>query len=739
MWVLVAASAIGAALAGARPTAWGPADVAWSAAIGAGAAAAGSVARTWGWLAASGLAALLAPGRPVLGLGALGVALVYARSRDVPYRRAAGAVVGALTAQALLRIEGGPFGWSAAGAGVSLGILAAASSSHLRSRTRRSAHRWVVVALAGGGLATASYAVAGFQAHRELGAGVAAAAEGLSALGAGRTQEAEERLERAGQLLADAHRHLASPLARPALAVPGLGPQARALDRATGAGAELAQLATDVVRDADPAGLGPVAGRFNLERLRALGSALDALVAGLERSGASTRDAGSGWLLPTLAAKLDRLSSAVASARVQAGEAARAVALLPGLLGGDGPRRYLILVGNPAETRALGGFVPAFAEIVADGGRLDLGRVGDIAELNQAGGERRLTDPATLPEAYRSLHPETYWQNVTGTSDFPTVAAIARDMWPQSGGGPLDGIIYTDVEGLAAVLRLTGPVPVAGLEAPVSADTVGHFVTIDQYERFEGEADRKDRVVDIGREVFRRMTSLDQGNARAIVDAFAPVLAEGRLLLESGRPEEQRLFTDLGVAGSMPRPGGGDLLAVRTTNAGANKIDALLYREIDYRVTVDPVTGRATATLDVTLANRAPDAGLPAYVIGNDKGLPVGSNLLLLEVATPLGLERATLGSVAMAVSQAAEYGCNVYRAFLWIPAGQQVTATLHLGGTLADPGGYRLVLASQPVVNADLVTVEVEGTPGWTADDARYEAVVGGGTAIVATTFTPN
>ena len=70
--------------------------------------------------------------------------------------------------------------------------------------------------------------------------------------------------------------------------------------------------------------------------------------------------------------------------------ASHAVDATPGLLGAEGDRQYLVLFTNPAETRALGGFIGSYGVLEARQGRLDMTVSGSIADL--AAG----TDPARL-------------------------------------------------------------------------------------------------------------------------------------------------------------------------------------------------------------------------------------------------------------------------------------------------------------------------------------------------------
>ena len=93
----------------------------------------------------------------------------------------------------------------------------------------------------------------------------------------------------------------------------------------------------------------------------------------------------------------------------------------------------------------------------------------------------------------------------------------------------------------------------------------------------------------------------------------------------------------------MPSVEGRDGLAVVFNNAGANKLDVYLEREVDYDATVDTTTGATTATATVTLTNRGPSSGLPDGVIGNYTGDAPGSNRILVSLYSVLPVTSASV------------------------------------------------------------------------------------------------
>ena len=165
-----------------------------------------------------------------------------------------------------------------------------------------------------------------------------------------------------------------------------------------------------------------------------------------------------------------------------------------------------------------------------------------------------------------------------------------------------------------------------------------------------------------------------------------------------------------------------------TQNSGNNKIDIFLHRSIEYDVRYDPNSGRMQARVTVTLANAAPEAGLPYYVIGNrdPSRIPIGSNLMYLSVYSPWEVVGATLDDEPIPVEEADELGRRVYGTSVLVPAGGTRRVTFELDGA-GDPAyDYTLTFAPQPMVNPDQLTVEVRGVEGWEVCAAEGLALEG-------------
>lgn len=724
--VVAVGSAIGAALAGAQPSGWVVADAVLAGGLAAAMAVAAPKAGAAA-CAAAGIVAVVCSGGSSPSALAAGAALGVVAAVVASGQGAPGVLVlsGAGLAQAAARLEWPqPTGASALAAALIAGPVVLAGLARGPKRVRHVAARATAGLVAASVVASVLAVLAAVGARTSVDDGVTAARDGLGAVERADRTAAVARFGQAASAFAKADASIGAWWARPALAVPIVGQHAKALRTLAGVGADLAAVGARAARQADPSTLRLTDGAFDLKALARVQEPLEAAMASLVRSGKGLDDARSPWLIEPVADRVKQLGDRVRSASGSTRTAVLALRNAPALLGADGPRRYFLAVQTPAEARASGGLIGNWGELVATDGKISLGRFGRIQELNTAGNPatRRITGPADYVRRYSGFSPNVYWQTVTMSPDFPSVAQVIEELYPQSAGAPVDGVISLDPAAFAALLRLIGPVPVEGSAEMLSADNAERVLLHEQYVLFgeTTEADRVDFLDAATRTVFARLTTTTLPAPRAVADALAPAVAGRHLQLASTHPAEQRFFERIGASGSVP-PLRGDSLGVVTQNFNGNKIDWFLRRSYTYDAAYDPGSGTVSATLEVRLRNDAPADGLPRAVIGyggfDAPGQPqtaFGENLMLLSVYSPLELRGMTIddGQV-LDVSQQNELGRRVYSALVSVQSMSTRTVTVKLAGRVR-PGDYRLDVARQPTVAPDEATVSVTVPAGW-------------------------
>lgn len=718
----VAAGAVaGGALSSAGPTGIAEIDVVWSAVLVAGAAFFSGTARRWTWFLPAGIAAVLSGDGVVVASAGLAIVVgLWSVVRDTR-SRARGAVVGALGCVALLRADPiGFHGLTALLGAAALAPVVVSGYAHAGRRMRRRVRRVVTIAGVGAGLMVAGALIGLVSVQRDLARGAHAIDQGLSAARDADDDLAAERLGTAARHLTSADSTLSSWFVSPARALPVIGPNLSAAGSLAHRAGDVAEVSSLAAVEADVDALRFLDGRLDPQAVADLEEPLQQIVDALEATEESVGEVGSPWLVAPVAERMGQLERQVDDAMPDAELAATLVRIGPDMLGANGPRRYLVLFVTPVEARGRIGFPGNFAEILFDDGRMTMPRFGRISELERGGTpgtERTLSGPPDMVARYSRFDIAATWRNLTMSPDFPSVALAAGELYPQSGGRPIDGVMSVDPRGLEGLLRYTGPVTVDGLDKEITSENAAGFLLFEQYLAYSDTAQRIDILEEVARTTFENLTRADLPGPRALSDAFDPIVDGGHIQFAPYDQTSFLVLTSLGITGYVGAPEG-DAVGLISANAGGSKIDLFLERHLRYDARWDPATGDVTGTLRATLTNDAPSSGLPDYIIGNSVGLPPGTNRSYVSLYSALELEAARVDGQPASMQSERELERNVYSTFVSIPPGETVTIELDLVGSI-DGRRYDLDLAQQVMVRADQaeITVEVAGDDALSAD----------------------
>ncbi len=404
---------------------------------------------------------------------------------------------------------------------------------------------------------------------------------------------------------------------------------AEILDDLTGDGLSPLVSAAATLR---PGAFVPRRGRVDIgtvaEVAPALAAADDAVQRALRRAEA-IRAAG---LTSRVRAGVRQLRDGLRRAAAATGSAARTAALLPPLLGVDGPRTYLVTVQNLAEARATGGMPGAFVVITARQGAVR------IVDQGSATGLRTFKRPV-LPVAssMRDLYTDrlaTYPADVNFTPHFPTAAALLREMYRRRSGREVDGVFATDPVALAHVLRATGAVSDPAGKSLSTGNAVRRLLS-DAYLRLDDNAAQDRYFAGVAKAVFGRLTRAP-GDPRALMAALGRAAGERRILLWSAHPAEQSLIGGTVLEGALPTE---DTTAPRVgvfLNDGTGaKLGYHLDRAAELTAGACLPDGRRELRVRVTLRSTAPRRGLPRSVLGLSLAGPytVRTNVLVFSPA----------------------------------------------------------------------------------------------------------
>jgi Protein of unknown function (DUF4012) len=727
---LVLAAGLGGLFAGCHPTGTPVIDELYSGLFAAGVTLIASQASRQSLLIfGAGCVAMSRDWLLLPALVAFGVALYQVAQPNS--RRRMGAIVGALGSQVILRWP--PIGFHGATAVAAVVVLAYPGFSAYgrlsksgRRRTRRALGVAAVVVV----IPVVLLGLAVELTHTRLSEGQKASIAALHELRSGTPGSAAQALAGASDKFATASSTLGSWWTEPLRLFPVVAQQRQALADGASMGQRLAKVASQQAPGFDLQALSVTDGQIDVSKVTALlgpAKILNTALAGAQATMAGLR---SQWLVSPLQSRLISLSEQLNEARDSANAAVKTIPVLPAMLGDEGTRHYLAVFETPAEMRGLGGVITGYAELTAVDGKISLVNSGPVGTLDSAlpSGGGKLTGPASFLARYGQFHPQKYFQDETYPPDLPTTAQVLSELYPQTGGSQLDGVIVIDPFGLAQLLKLTGPVKVPGLPVALDSTNTPSELMEDQYILYGSVTSgptRHDYGAAALQIVFNRLTSIALPSPSKVAHSINDALQGGHIAMWSSHADEESVLNLLHASETFPSRDGGDLLAVTLQNSGNNDIDVFLHQTITDHVVFNPSTGAVRAQLSIALQNGAPSSGLPAVVIDNlgSQPAPPGSNDVWMSIYTPLTLRNATLNGSPLSLGVGTELGVNVYSGFVDIPSGTTGSADLALTGTIAPNAKYRLHLRVQPSANPVSTTVTVSTSQGappastWTAN----------------------
>ncbi|NEN05454.1 DUF4012 domain-containing protein [Diaminobutyricibacter tongyongensis] len=408
----------------------------------------------------------------------------------------------------------------------------------------------------------------------------------------------------------------------------------------------------------------------------------------------------SGTLSQVVAAKT-KLQTMLASTSTQLHSANSVLAIMPGVLGANGPRNYLLIFQNNGELMPAGGTTGSMAVMNVDKGAIKL-----IAQSSAAPAEFPMFDSPVIsvPADASALYPTSlgrFVQNLTETPRFPLTFDIAKAMWMKAKGIQIDGMIAVDTVALSHFLAVTGPVPLIDGTQLTSANAV-QTLLFGLYEKHDAA------TVDlINQAVAGSVMSklLDGGiDPKALASFVATASKEHRILLWSSNKAEQAVIEKSSFYGAPPKSTATtDAFGVYFRDMTPSKMAYFLKQNVDLSQATCKAGGPTDVRITVKLTNTAAaDAGatLPRYVTVADGHIRLG-----VTAYSPHGYKVAAIkvsnGGEAPLTGTDGEYTAAQDR--VTIMPGQTQTITFDL---IADHADKRALAAQvTPAVSPTTIT----------------------------------
>ncbi|HEY7199870.1 MAG TPA: DUF4012 domain-containing protein [Candidatus Dormibacteraeota bacterium] len=326
-------------------------------------------------------------------------------------------------------------------------------------------------------------------------------------------------------------------------------------------------------------------------------------------------------------------------------EFARVAPPIAQILGGSGRHTYLFEQVDPAELRGGGGFIGSYSLLDVDRGVLTLGEAKDVFVVDSPypmpGQPRYIPPPAPLQQAFGHgwvLGDANY------SPDFANAAQAGERLLQNETGRTVDGVISIDPSAVAALLSVTGPVPVPQYGTTVSAQTFAE----DVFQRLQSAANgnpltRKDFFPAVATLVLARVNGLPSSQWSRLLTALNQAVTERHLQVYFNDPRAQAVMREVGWTGPTigPQAGATETLMEVESNLGGSKANHFLTRTYTLDLTVSG--NRLDHVLQVGWRN-----DMPAGYLGGSRSYDVHVRAYLPPEAeaariTDLGPDRVPL------------------------------------------------------------------------------------------------
>ena len=416
-------------------------------------------------------------------------------------------------------------------------------------------------------------------------------------------------------------------------------------------------------------------------------------------------------------------------------------AILPGFLGADGPRTYLIGMQNPAEQRGTGGSILQFTRMTIVEGAPSLPKEKKASQTVYEIDENRTRYPdvplppdawyvGEVPDA-RRFGNANWSPHLPLSAELMLAYARRADLnFPE-----MDGVIVVDPLVLRDLMPGVGRFRTRRGNV-IDSRTAVPFLLNKAYGAFGAKDSVRKAVL---RDVVQRFYDgmIKPKRPTELMQGFGDSLAAKHMQIWLRDPTEQAFIERMDWDGGLDDAEQADYFNVVEQNVGGNKLDYFQEQTHELDVTIDGDDVATSATVSVTNGTYLPQH---RRVMGDSGGHLHGVTRPMMNVYVP---GTATLDDAAadgtrvpMGESDAAtwigetppehlEVGKKVWSVAFEIPIGdtQSVTYDYRVPDVVRSEGSrrvYRLVLQHQPKVNPETLVIRIHVPESATEVKAR-------------------
>jgi hypothetical protein len=501
--------------------------------------------------------------------------------------------------------------------------------------------------------------------------------------------------------------------------------------------------------------------RIDLHRVAELGSTVDTVHADVDKAAGSLQQIDLHKLPRRLWNNVKKAlrqaqDTSVALTKVQAG-----FKLLPGFLGADGPRSYLLGMQNSGELRGTGGAILQFGQLTIDNGAPHLENPKTVYKIDKE--RRQITLPLPTAAWYvRGIPDAQRFGNSNWSPDWPLSAKLMlRYAHATKPGFPrMDGVIAVDPVTMKDLVSGTGAFRAGKKEHRGRRVTRKHVLSFLLYRAYGTYPNPGVRRTVLGHLVEGFYNALlAPKHPSQLVRGMGKALSGKYMQIWMADPAEEAFVTKMGWDGALDKAKKSDYFNVVEQNVGGNKLNYFEDQQDQLHVAIHGTS--ATDTARVTKINHV-FVPQPHYWLGDsgpyDRAMMnvyapgtaklqswradalcptqiTKKNITLAAAPKPCRLDTPPPASWANGPPEHREHGKKVWSGTLQIPVDQRgslsfsykVPNVVHKRGSR---NVYRLVIQHQPKVRPESLAVTITLPPN--AADVRAPGFKRSGARLV-------
>ncbi|WP_157155330.1 DUF4012 domain-containing protein [Diaminobutyricimonas sp. LJ205] len=384
-----------------------------------------------------------------------------------------------------------------------------------------------------------------------------------------------------------------------------------------------------------PAALKPVDGAIDLALLEEAGDAIKALVAAFDDARFRVDSINTDGLVDQVGVAVDSLDSLLTTYQPALQAGSELMAVVPGALGAEGPRDYLLVFQHNGEVMPRGGTIGSLVQVHVDQGRIELAQQASPVDF-----PRRSEPIIPIADDVRAIWPHGLgrtMQNLTETPRFSTSFEIAKSMWSERFGTEIDGLIALDPIALSYILEAVGPIP-APDGSLITSDNLVQSLMSDVYVKYSDPLEQDAYYQNLSEETFNRIVA-GEFDPAVLIEQLVRSAEERRMLAWSGNTDEQALLLRSPFLGEpAPSTSEQDGIGVYWRDYTPSKLGFFMNQSVQIEQAQCDQQRRVRVT--VKLTNTLPVGAvrsLPPYVTGGGGTTREGTIDIATVVYAPTG------------------------------------------------------------------------------------------------------